>query len=105
MRTRAVVLAVAIVMAPLGARGADLVMWWEQGYHHPEEEAAVREIVAAFPTRSCPRGTLDVGRIDQSRPRPRGNVSSKVFTQGQMAIDSYKHASTVMADSIVGIPF
>ena len=31
MRARAVVLAVAIVLAPLGARAADLVVWWEKG--------------------------------------------------------------------------
>ena len=47
MRARAVVLAVAIVLAPLGARAADLVVWWQQG-SNPEEDAAVREIIAAF---------------------------------------------------------
>jgi ABC-type glycerol-3-phosphate transport system substrate-binding protein len=47
MRARAVVLAVAIVLAPLGARAADLVVWWEQGYY-PQEDGAVRETVAAF---------------------------------------------------------
>ena len=47
MRARAVVLAVAIVMAPLGARAADLVVWWEQGFY-PQEDAAVAEIIAAF---------------------------------------------------------
>ena len=40
MRARAVVLAVAIVLAPLGAQSADLVVWWEQGFN-PEEDAAV----------------------------------------------------------------
>jgi multiple sugar transport system substrate-binding protein len=47
MRARAVVLAVAIVLAPLGARAADLVVWWEKG-QAAEEDKAVREIVAAF---------------------------------------------------------
>jgi multiple sugar transport system substrate-binding protein len=47
MRGRAVVLAVAIVMAPLGAQAADLVIWWDEGYY-PEEHEAVEEIVAAF---------------------------------------------------------
>ena len=28
---RVLLLAAAIVMAPLGARGADLVVWWEKG--------------------------------------------------------------------------
>jgi multiple sugar transport system substrate-binding protein len=47
MRGRAVVLAAAIVMAPLGARSADLVVWWEKGFY-PQEDEAVREIVAVF---------------------------------------------------------
>jgi hypothetical protein len=47
MRGRAVILAAAIVMAPLGARGADLVVWWEEG-QAAEEDEAVREIIAAF---------------------------------------------------------
>jgi multiple sugar transport system substrate-binding protein len=47
MRARAVALAVAIVLAPLGARAADLVVWWEQGFY-PQEDAAIQEIVAAF---------------------------------------------------------
>ena len=47
MRARAVVLAVAIVLAPLGAQAADLVVWWEKGFY-PQEDAAVRETIAAF---------------------------------------------------------
>ena len=47
MRSRAVVLAAAIAMAPLGAQAADLVVWWEEGYY-AEENEAVREIIAAF---------------------------------------------------------
>jgi multiple sugar transport system substrate-binding protein len=38
---------VLIVLPPLAARGADLVVWWEEGFT-PEEDAAVREIIAAF---------------------------------------------------------
>jgi multiple sugar transport system substrate-binding protein len=34
-------------MAPLGARAADLVVWWEKGFYEQEDEA-VREIIAAF---------------------------------------------------------
>ena len=33
MRGRAVLLAAAIILAPLGARAADLVVWWEKGYY------------------------------------------------------------------------
>ena len=47
MRARAVVLAAALVMAPLGAEAADLVVWWEKGYYAQEDEA-VRETIAAF---------------------------------------------------------
>jgi ABC-type glycerol-3-phosphate transport system substrate-binding protein len=47
MRSRAVILAAAIVMAPLGGQGADLVVWWEEGYYEQEDEA-LSEIVAAF---------------------------------------------------------
>ena len=47
MRGRAVVVAVALAMAPLGAQAADLVVWWEKGYYAQEDEA-IREIVAAF---------------------------------------------------------
>ena len=47
MRARAVVLAVALVLAPLGAKAADLVVWWNEGYSD-QEDAAVREIIAAF---------------------------------------------------------
>ena len=44
---RAVVLAAAIFMAPLSAKAADLVVWWEKGYYDQEDEA-VRETIAAF---------------------------------------------------------
>ena len=47
MRARAVVLAVALVLVPLGARAADLVVWWDKGYYTQEDDA-LREIIAAF---------------------------------------------------------
>jgi multiple sugar transport system substrate-binding protein len=37
----------ALILAPVGAHAADLVVWWDQGYN-PEEDAAVREVIAAF---------------------------------------------------------
>lgn len=44
---RAVILAaVLILMAPLGAKSADLVVWWDQGAYAQEDDA-LREIVAA----------------------------------------------------------
>jgi multiple sugar transport system substrate-binding protein len=47
MRAPAVVLAAALVMTPLGAQAADLIVWWERGYYGQETEA-VGEIIAAF---------------------------------------------------------
>jgi len=47
MQSQVIVLAVALVSAPLGAQAADLVVWWEHG-QAAEEDEAVREIVAAF---------------------------------------------------------
>jgi multiple sugar transport system substrate-binding protein len=47
MYAHAVLVTLALILAPLGARAADLVVWWEQGFY-PEEDAAVRETIAAF---------------------------------------------------------
>jgi multiple sugar transport system substrate-binding protein len=47
MRRQVIVLAAALIMAPLGAKAADLVVWWEQGFY-AEEDEAVRETIAAF---------------------------------------------------------
>jgi ABC-type glycerol-3-phosphate transport system substrate-binding protein len=47
MRVRTILLAAALMLVSLGARAADLVVWWEEGYH-PEEDAAVKEIIVAF---------------------------------------------------------
>jgi multiple sugar transport system substrate-binding protein len=47
VRIRALVLAAALILAPLGAQAADLVVWWEEG-SYPQEDEAVREIVATF---------------------------------------------------------
>jgi multiple sugar transport system substrate-binding protein len=44
---RAIFLAVALVMAPLDAKAADLVVWWEKGYY-PQEDEALAEITATF---------------------------------------------------------
>jgi ABC-type glycerol-3-phosphate transport system substrate-binding protein len=47
MSKQVILVAAALVLAPLGARGADLAVWWEEGYYAQEDEA-VREIIAAF---------------------------------------------------------
>jgi multiple sugar transport system substrate-binding protein len=43
----AVLLAATLALAPLGARAADLVVWWDKGWY-PEEDAALRDVIAAF---------------------------------------------------------
>jgi ABC-type glycerol-3-phosphate transport system substrate-binding protein len=47
MRVRAILLAAVLALAPLGARAADLVVWWE-GEFFAGEDDAVREMMAAF---------------------------------------------------------
>jgi ABC-type glycerol-3-phosphate transport system substrate-binding protein len=51
MRGRAVLLSAVLVLAPLGVRAADLVVWWDEGFY-AEEAEAVRETVAAFEQRT-----------------------------------------------------
>jgi multiple sugar transport system substrate-binding protein len=64
MRARAVALAVALVLAPLGARAADLVVWWDQGYY-PQEDDALQEIIAAFEQRSGKQVELVLHPLDE----------------------------------------
>ena len=45
MRTAAVALAAMLLLTPLGAQAADLVVWWEKGFYDQEDEQAA-EIVA-----------------------------------------------------------
>ena len=47
MRVRAATLAAALILAPLTAGAADLVVWWEEGFY-PGEDQAVEETVIAF---------------------------------------------------------
>jgi len=47
LRIKAPILAAAVIMAPLGARAADLVVWWETDFHSNEDQA-VAQIIAAF---------------------------------------------------------
>jgi hypothetical protein len=37
----------ALILAPLGAQAADLVVWWDEAYY-PQEDEALKEIIAAF---------------------------------------------------------
>jgi multiple sugar transport system substrate-binding protein len=47
MRAQAVALATMLLLMPLGAQAADLVVWWDKGFY-PQEDQAVRETIAAF---------------------------------------------------------
>jgi multiple sugar transport system substrate-binding protein len=47
MCSRSVLLAAMLAMAPFGAKGADLVVWWEKGVQAQEDEAVI-QIIAAF---------------------------------------------------------
>jgi multiple sugar transport system substrate-binding protein len=47
IRITGAILGALLLLAPLGARGADLVVWWEEGFYDQANEA-VAEIVAAF---------------------------------------------------------
>jgi multiple sugar transport system substrate-binding protein len=47
MRVRTILLAAALTMAPLGARAADLVVWWDKA-RYPAEDQALAELVRAF---------------------------------------------------------
>jgi hypothetical protein len=47
MRRQVIALAGTLILAPLGGKAADLVVWWEQGFY-PDEDKAVRETIAAF---------------------------------------------------------
>src|SRR4051794_38883350 len=75
MRVRAVLLAAALTLAPLGVRAADLVVWWEEGFY-PEEDAAVREIIAAFEQKSGRKVELTF----HSQPELLSRISAAVKT-------------------------
>ncbi len=44
MRSRTGVLAAILATAPLGARAADLVLWWDEGFYAEEAEAIRRSL-------------------------------------------------------------
>jgi multiple sugar transport system substrate-binding protein len=46
-RLASALLASALLVTPLAAKGADLTVWWEKGFY-PREDQALKELVAAF---------------------------------------------------------
>jgi hypothetical protein len=69
MRIRAAALATALATAPLGTQAADLVVWWEKGVN-PEEDAAVRETIAAFEHETGKQVDLEQRRKATLGPMP-----------------------------------
>jgi multiple sugar transport system substrate-binding protein len=60
---RAFALVTLILAAPLGARAADLVVWWQKGFS-PQEGEAVAEIIAAFEQETGKQVELDLPSLD-----------------------------------------
>ncbi|HSA82524.1 MAG TPA: ABC transporter substrate-binding protein [Geminicoccaceae bacterium] len=75
MRTDAVVLAVALVLAPLAAKAADLVVWWENDFHQQENEA-VAEIIAAFEQESGRQVELVQPTVDEIIEKAKGAIEA-----------------------------
>jgi ABC-type glycerol-3-phosphate transport system substrate-binding protein len=85
------VFAATLILAPLGARAADLVVWWEQGYN-PEEGAAVREIIAAFEQDTGKQVELVLPSHDDIPPKVQAAVEAGEppdFLFGMGATNSY----------------
>jgi multiple sugar transport system substrate-binding protein len=55
--SRALVLAAVLLLTPLSAQAADLVIWWDKGFY-PQEDEAVRDIIAAFEQKTGKRVEL-----------------------------------------------
>jgi ABC-type glycerol-3-phosphate transport system substrate-binding protein len=73
MRLLPNVLAAVLALAPLCADAADLVVWWEKGVN-PEEDAAVRETIAAFEQET--RKQVD---LEQPSQEGENNIEAKVL--------------------------
>jgi multiple sugar transport system substrate-binding protein len=78
MRKQVIVIAAALILAPLGCQAADLVVWWEEGFT-PEEDAAVREIIAAFEQDTGKQVELDLlSRNDINAKAPVAVIDGKL---------------------------
>ena len=65
---RAVVLVTLLILAPLGAKAADLVVWWEKGYYAQEDEA-VAEISPHSSRKPASRSSSSSIQTRNSRTR------------------------------------
>jgi multiple sugar transport system substrate-binding protein len=76
MRSRtAVLVALALILAPLVVQAADLVVWWEKGYY-AQEDQAVREIIAAFEQETGKQVELDQPSINDTRTKAQAAVEA-----------------------------
>jgi multiple sugar transport system substrate-binding protein len=64
MRAQTVLVALALTLTPLGAKAADLVVWWDKGFY-PQEDEAVAEIVAAFEQKTGKQVELVLYPLDE----------------------------------------
>ena len=64
MRSRDFILATLLILVPVGAKAADLVVWWDEGYYAQEDEA-VREIIAAFEQKTGKQVELTFHPLDE----------------------------------------
>jgi multiple sugar transport system substrate-binding protein len=71
IRIAGAILGALLLLAPLGAKAADLVVWWEQGFN-PEEDDAVKEIIAAF--------EQDTGKQVELAFHPQQELADKIET-------------------------
>jgi ABC-type glycerol-3-phosphate transport system substrate-binding protein len=70
-----VLLVAALTFAPLGAQAADLVVWWDQGVNR-EEDAAVREVIAAFEQESGKQVELVFHPFDEHPAKLRAAIQA-----------------------------
>lgn len=73
MRRYAFLVAALYIVAPAGARAADLLVWWEKGFY-AEEDEAVGETIAAFEQGSGKRVEL----VQYSQDEMAGKVAAAV---------------------------
>ena len=64
MRSRDFILATLLILVPVGAKAADLIVWWDEGYYAQEDEA-VREIIAAFEQKTGKQVELTFPSLDE----------------------------------------
>ena len=107
-RVLALVLA-ALILAPLGARAADLVVWWEKGFYAQEDEAVSgdrrrlraedRQAGRARPTHSRTRCSIKPRRRSRPGSRPTFCSASAQRTLGSRDGPTRTGSSTSRASS------